>query len=193
MYGSEHFYKGSGVVAANHVSYLDPLIVGAAAPSRIFFLAKRALFKNWLASFILKQWGVEPIDKGQHSAHHAIFAKMMSLIDQGKKIAIFPEGTRSVNGLLQKGATGIGMIIAKTECLVIPTYVAGSFAIWSAKKKFPSLKGRTACVFGSPINCSTLNPLLSKKENYENIVSTIMDRIASLKDWYDNDRSGTPP
>lgn len=189
-YGRKHFPKGGGLVASNHCSFWDPPIIGVSAPDAIHFLARETLFRSKIFGWILKQLKTHPVHRGKGNAY--IFRKAIELIEGGEKVVIFPEGRRSPDGTLHKGQSGIGILVQRTRCKVVPVYVHGTYAIWNSKRKFPKLSGKTACVFGKPLDFSH-QLAADKREEQQEITDIIMAKIAELRDWYLAGAKGTPP
>jgi 1-acyl-sn-glycerol-3-phosphate acyltransferase len=192
VFGVEHLQKGGGIIAANHSSYLDPPILGISCPDEVHFLARESLFRFPPFGWLIRQLHTHPVAKGKENV--TTFKKACEMIESDKKIAIFPEGTRSHNGEIKKGQAGVGMLVLRTKCKVIPTYIHGTYSIWNSNQKFPKLKGKTACVFGTPLDFTDLlSKDISKKEIQQMIVDAIMNSILSLQKWYFHGAKGTPP
>jgi 1-acyl-sn-glycerol-3-phosphate acyltransferase len=148
-YGKEHIPKGGAMVVANHCSFLDPPIIGVSLPGKIYFLARETLFKFPPFAWLLRQLCTHPVSAGKGNI--GTFKTALELVEGGKKVVIFPEGKRSRDGTLHKGQLGVGMLVQRARCRVIPVYVHGTYEAWSADRKFPKFFGRTACVIGAPI------------------------------------------
>lgn len=155
----------------------------------IFLLAIRSLPPPLFAWYIGKL-NTHPIARGRENV--AAIKGACDLLDNEKKIVIFPEGFRSPDGEFQKAQTGVGMLVLRTNAPVTPIYIHGTFDVWGRDRKKPRLKGKTACVFGSPLDFSHLKSM-EKKEAHAHIANTIMEAIANLKDWYLKGAKGNPP
>lgn len=106
---------------------------------------------------------------------------------------IFPEGKRSLDGNIGAGHLGTGVLVMRSKSVVVPTYVYGTYNLWSVERKLPRLKGKTACVFGKPIDFSELLNNEDRKEAQREIVATIMEAIKRLEEWYLAGAKGIPP
>lgn len=190
-YGKGNLPKKSGaLIASNHASFLDPPLIGYCVfPIRLCYLARDTLFKPILG-WILRNIHCYPVKRGKGNI--ALFKLIPKLTAQGKIIAIFPEGTRSLDGEIQQGQAGVGLLVQKTTVPVIPCYVHGTFKIWNIEQRFPKLFGKTAVVFGKPVDFSYLEAR-DKKEAQKEIVSVIMDKIKNLKVWYEAGAKGEVP
>ncbi len=184
------FDKRGGILAANHSSYLDPPIIGVSCPQEVHFLARDTLFKSPLFGWLIRALNTHPVKRGQGNI--AAMKKALEFIEEGKKVVIFPEGTRSPTGDLQKGQAGIGLLVQRSHCKVFPIYIHGTFDIWSIHRSKPLLKGQTACVFGKPL-AFHISEETDKKEAHQQIINQIMGAIAKLQEWYLAGAKGTPP
>ena len=149
VYGKENFIKGAAVVTSNHVSFFDPSVLVSAIEEEVHFLAKDTLFKVPVFNKIIKSLNAHPISFS--SSNIQTFKIVNELLRKGKKIVIFPEGTRSEDGKLDKLLPGIAFIINLTKCNIIPTYIHGAYKVWGKNRKFPKLFGKIICIFGKPI------------------------------------------
>jgi len=190
VYGLEHFYPRGALIAANHTSFLDPPLLAISWPERIHFLARESLFRPFLFGRFIRALNTHPV-RG-NAADISVFRTVCSLLAEGEKVVLFPEGRRSEDGILSAIKPGIGMFISRTETAIIPTYIHGAFEIWPRNKKFPKLWGRTLCVFGSPITWSEFADL-DKREAQEAIAQRLSEAIARLKKWVEDGAKGVPP
>ncbi len=190
VYGLEHYISGSGIIAPNHISFLDPPIIAVSWPEEIAFLARKSLFQKPILGSLISNLNAYPVS-GSHNDRSSIKI-ITSLIQNGKKVVIFPEGYRSADGHLTEMKSGIAMIALRTQCPIIPAYIEGSYDIWSRHQRFPKLWGKTVCVFGSSIDTQRYNHL-AKKEAQEVIADQVRDSIEALKTWYHAGAEGIPP
>ena len=154
------------------------------------FLARETLFKNFFFGRLLRALNTHPVrgDGGDVS----VMKMVCSLLEEGKKVILFPEGTRSFTGEVGEIKPGVAMLASRTKTAIIPTYLQGSFQIWNRKQKFPKLWGKTICVFGSPIQWENYAHL-DKKEAQASITKQLKASILALKKWLDDGAHGSPP
>ncbi len=137
------------ILAANHASFLDPPLIAASWPEPIHFLARQSLFHKPLLRAIITRLNAHPLG-GKNDVSSLKLA--CQLLQEGKTVLVFPEGTRTLDGQVGAFKNGITLLAKKSGCPVIPAYIHGSFDLWPRKQSHPSLWGhRTACVFGSPL------------------------------------------
>lgn len=159
---------GAVIIASNHVSNLDPLLLGAAVPRRLHFMAKEELFKNPILGWVCRTLGAFPVRRGA-SDRNAI-KKAFDILRDGKMLAIFPEGTRSKDGVLRQLAPGTMLIAAKSDATLVPVAIKGH-ASWC--NPFPKITIR----FGQPI---TIKPEHQTKEGMAKLTQRLSDDLARL-------------
>ncbi len=169
--------SGAFILASNHVSYMDPGIVGAIAKRRLYFITSDHLYRNKLAAFWHNSTGCIRIRRGE--SDHAAIRKILGSVKAGKPIAIFPEGTRSPDGKLKDAFSGIGFLALKTQVPVVPCFIKGSDSALPRGARFFKF-GRVSVTVGSPILPETFSGNAVKKEAYRSFSKKVMDSIAEL-------------
>lgn len=159
LYGKKNIPPGAAIVAPNHVSHIDPAIIGAFWPSRVHFFARDTLFKGFMG-WLLPKLFVYPIQRGE--ADIKTMRKILNFLSDGKKVVLFPEGTRSRDGQMQKPQAGIAMLSQRAGVPIIPVYISGSFDIMPSGTK-PKLTGRLTTTVGKPIDPATFAHLPRKE------------------------------
>ncbi|MED4969944.1 1-acyl-sn-glycerol-3-phosphate acyltransferase [Geobacillus sp. NFOSA3] len=168
--GAEKFPKEGGVLlCANHISNLDPPILGITAPRPIHFMAKEELFRVPLLKNLITTLHAFPVKRGM--SDRQALRTGLEVLKQGHVLGIFPEGTRSKDGKLKKGLPGVGFFALRTSAAVVPCAIIGSY------RPFVPLK----VVYGSPID---MTPLREKKASPEEATAYIMQHIQALLDQY---------
>jgi len=172
---------GGLVIASNHVSALDPPLVGCAFRIPIYFFARRTLFDHPVARYILTRVNALPVNQGRPEI--SVLKRIISLLKEGEKVLIFPEGERSWDGVLKEvGQPGIGMIVAKAEVPVLPVRLFGAeHALPRGAKRVK--RHPVTLVVGEPIDFGELlkDPSMGAKERYQEISDRIMRAIAALE------------
>lgn len=189
IYGLEHYYPRGAILAANHTSFLDPPIVSAAWPEEVHFLARKTLFRSALFGGFISRLNAHPISGAAGDVH--VLKMITQLLENGQKVVLFPEGTRSPDGELQPVKPGIGLLVVRSKSAVIPVYIHGAYEIWGRGKK-PSLFGKVQCVFGSPITYDSVSSL-DKKEAQARIAEKLESAWKELKSWLEHGAKGIPP
>jgi len=190
IYGKNHFRSGSAIIAANHASNLDPPVVSISCPEEVHFLAKESLFRKPILGFLIRHLNSHPISRD--AADVQTFRMIINLLQQGKKVILFPEGKRTPDGQLQPIERGLSFLAIKAQCNIQPVYLQGTFSAWPKDHKFPRLFGKITCVFGSPILWDEFEGL-EKRQAEKRITDRTARALASLKEWLESGAQGFPP
>lgn len=139
---------GPVIVCSNHISFLDPPLVGAAIPRECRFMARHDLWKGSFMRWLLPRIGAYAVRRGEPD--RAALRQTLEYLKQGYCVVIFPEGTRSRDGRLQPAEPGIALIVQRSGAPVVPAAVIG------ADKMLPPgsrrlHRARLKVVFGDPL------------------------------------------
>lgn len=190
VYGRVNFHSGQAIVVANHASFYDPPIVALSSPEEISFLARKSLFNISGFSWLIQKLNTYPVS--QNASNLSVFKHILQILKEGKKVLLFPEGTRSPNEEIQPLRDGIGLLVMKSEAFILPTYIYGTYNVWNRSQRFPRIFGKVACVFGSPIYYHEFSNL-NKKSMTDAVRKRVEDSLKKLQEWYKNGALGTPP
>lgn len=170
-------FPGPALIAANHVSFLDPPFIGQAFPEAIHYFARKTLFDHPLVGAILRSWQSIPIDRDRPDA--SSLKTTIRLLKAGKKVLMFPEGTRSPDGRLQGAEAGVGLFIAKSAAPVLPVRVFGTYEAYprGASILRPS---RITLVIGDLWRPDVNSYAKEGKELYQALADDVMHRIGEL-------------
>lgn len=172
--GLENIPKSGGaIIASNHESYFDFICFSAVCPRRIYYLAGEVFFKKWWWRPIVSLTGQIRVDRDSKDKSVA-FGKALEILGQGKLLGIFPEGTRSSDGKLQKAFTGVAKLALISKVPVVPVGMIGTFEIMSRHDKLPKFK-KCQIKIGGQLNYSQYqkNDLESPKIFTNNIMTEI--------------------
>lgn len=170
--GTENIPKeGRVVLAANHISMLDPPTIGAACPRPVNFMAKEELFSNPVFGFIIRHLGVFPVKRG--GADREAIKTGLGVLKRGGILAIFPEGTRSKTGALGRAGGGAFMMAVKTKSVIIPT------AIWGSDLKRHSGWPKVRILFGKPLEYDAKGGI--GRDNLEKLGAVWRERVIELQ------------
>jgi 1-acyl-sn-glycerol-3-phosphate acyltransferase len=180
VYGQDNIPEsGPFMLASNHASHLDPPFVGAHVPRQVSFFARKTLWKPGLASWWLDTVGTIPVDRDGGSDVNSI-KRVLQAIKDGKVIILFPEGTRSPDGNLQRAKPGVGMLACRTRVPVVPARIFGSFHAFGRDGKL-RLCTPISVVYGKPLTPAEYDRPGDGKERYQRASERIMSRIAALQ------------
>jgi 1-acyl-sn-glycerol-3-phosphate acyltransferase len=178
--GLENIPKdGPFVIVSNHASFLDPYLIGYTSREReVGFMAKEELFKVPLFGSIIRYCGAFPVRRGGLDAEG--IQRFYDFLHSGKPLVLFAEGTRTLEGRLQKAKTGVGLLLYNAKVPVIPAFIAGTFRAWPKGKLLPR-PCRTSVSYGSPIPLEDLYGEKPEKTLYRKIADRVMNHIARLE------------
>jgi 1-acyl-sn-glycerol-3-phosphate acyltransferase len=178
IYGRDNLIEdGPAIYASNHASYLDPPLVGVACRKEVFYLARKTLFEKPVLGPLLPRINCIPVDRDRGDV--AAVRTLLRLLKEGKRVVVFPEGTRSKDGNLQPARAGLGLIIAKSLAPVVPVRVFGSYAALP----------RSGGIHFVPITLVVGKPIFFTKEDlgtderlaYQALSDRVMATIAALE------------
>jgi 1-acyl-sn-glycerol-3-phosphate acyltransferase len=170
--------EGGMIVASNHVSYLDPPLVGVAMANRpLYFMARATLFRNPVFGALIRVLNALPIERGKGPDQD--WGLFLRLLDAGGALLVFPEGTRSEDGELQRGKSGFGRLVYMSKKPVYPVYVHGAYEAYpkhGKKKRVP-----ITVVLGPKVEMEDLLAKGDEKRVLREISERTMQAIAKLK------------
>ncbi|MDP1581038.1 MAG: lysophospholipid acyltransferase family protein [Candidatus Didemnitutus sp.] len=169
---------GSFLIAANHASHLDPPFVGSQVPRQMRFFARKTLWSNRVMSWWLDHAECIPVDRD--TGDIGAIRRVLQALKENRAVVLFPEGTRSPDGRLQKPKAGVGMMACKTGAPVVPCRIYGSFEAFGRSGKIPRFGTPVHLVFGKPIPASEYDAPETGKERYQIASQRIFERIAAL-------------
>ncbi|WP_231917676.1 lysophospholipid acyltransferase family protein [Microbacterium pygmaeum] len=154
---------GPVIFASNHLSFIDSIAIPVAAPRPVHFLAKSSYFdgegfSGWMSREFFTAIGAIPVQRGAGQAALDALDQQRRLLDEGSAVALYPEGTRSLDGRLYKGRTGAAFLALQTGAPVVPVGLLGTAEVMPVGARMPSMKHRVTVKFGEPLDVSAHGP-----------------------------------
>jgi 1-acyl-sn-glycerol-3-phosphate acyltransferase len=155
--GREHIPPtGPVIVASNHLSFIDSIVIPLAVPRRVVFLAKAEYFEGRsLLSLprraFFRTFGAVPVQREQQRDAQASLALALDVLARGDAFGIYPEGTRSRDGRLYRGRTGVGWLAIASGAPVVPVGLIGTDRVQPVGARFPRVH-RVRVRFGPPVD-----------------------------------------
>jgi 1-acyl-sn-glycerol-3-phosphate acyltransferase len=161
--------KGGFILASNHTSNLDPVVLGICSVRRLNFMAKIELFKG-LLGFFLTNLGAFPIKRG--AGDFGALREAMRRLKEGRVILIFVEGTRRIGNEPTKAQAGVGFLAMKSGVPIVPVYLQGTNKVMAPGTKFFK-RGPVSATFGEPF-------FVNDAPTHEEASQRILDKIYAL-------------
>lgn len=145
---------GPVIFASNHLSFIDSIAIPVAAPRPVHFMAKSAYFEKWASRQFFTAIGAIPVERGAGQKALDALDQQRALLEDGRAVALYPEGTRSLDGRLYKGRTGVAFLALQTGAPVVPVGLIGTDKVMPVGAKIPTTKERITVRFGTPLDLS---------------------------------------
>jgi 1-acyl-sn-glycerol-3-phosphate acyltransferase len=166
--------EGPVILAANHLSFMDSLFLPLVLPRRVVFLGKSDYFDNPWTRWFFTAVNVIPVRREGGEASEAALRAGVEQLRQGLAVAIYPEGTRSPDGRLYRGKTGVARMALRARCPVVPVGIIGTYDVQPYHRKIPRVRGcRVGLRFGRPLDFSRYEG----KEDDRFVLRSITDEI----------------
>ena len=150
--------SGRVILASNHLSFIDSIVIPLVATRRVQFLAKSTYFtgtgfRGWVSRTFFTAIGAIGVERGAGQAAQAALDEGRAVLDAEGAFAIYPEGTRSLDGRLYKGRTGVAWLALTTGAVVVPVGLIGTQEIQPVGTTLPRIR-KVTVAFGTPLDLS---------------------------------------
>jgi 1-acyl-sn-glycerol-3-phosphate acyltransferase len=175
---------GPFIIASNHLSFIDSMAIPLMAPRRVGYLAKAEYFtgtgiRGWLTRTLFTALGAMPVHRQTNRAAQEALDTAMTVLRAGGGFGIYPEGTRSRDGKLARGKTGVAWLALTAGCPVVPVAVAGTDKIQPIGASWP-WPHRFSVTFGEPLTFPEYAGKANNGKARREVTDRIMEAIAEL-------------
>ncbi len=175
---------GAVILASNHLSFVDSVFLPIVVDRRVVFLAKSEYFtgrglKGWAVKVFFEATGQLPIDRSGGKASEASLNTGLRVLGEEKVLGIYPEGTRSPDGILYRGRTGIARMVLESGATVVPVAMIDTEKAMPIGSKLPKMR-RVGVVFGKPLDFSRFAGLESDRYVLRSVTDEIMYELQRL-------------
>lgn len=168
--GRSHFPKqGGALICANHQSFLDPILVGAASDRRLNYIARKTLFRFQTFSRLISFWDAIPID--QQGSGLGGIKESLRRLRRGEMVLIFPEGSRTEDGEVATFKPGFCSLARRGRVPLLPVAFDGAFDAWPRWRPVPLPAPIHVCI-GEPMPCDLIQSLTD-----EELIAELRQRI----------------
>ena len=176
--------SGAVIFASNHLSFIDSVFLPLAVPRPISFLAKSEYFTGkgvagWLVKHFFLGINQLPIDRSGGKASEASLNSGLEHLAKGGQLGIYPEGTRSPDGRLYRGRTGVARMILEAGVTVVPVAMIDTEKVMPVGSKFPKVR-RIGVVFGEPLDFSRFEGMEGDRFVLRSITDEIMYELSRI-------------
>jgi 1-acyl-sn-glycerol-3-phosphate acyltransferase len=176
--------SGPFIIASNHLSFIDSMAIPLMAPRRVGYLAKAEYFTGsgiggWLTRTLFTALGALPVHRDTHRAAQEALDTAMTVLKAGGGFGIYPEGTRSRDGRLARGKTGVAWLALTADCPVVPVAVAGTDRVQPIGASWPR-PHRFSVTFGEPLTFPEYKGKAGNGKARREVTDAIMAAIAEL-------------
>lgn len=176
--------KGPAIMVSNHLSFSDSFFLPLVTQRRITFLAKQEYFtgkgiKGLISKAFFTGVGQVPIDRTSGRAAEAAITTGVRILDEGHLLGIYPEGTRTADGRLYRGKTGVARMALESGAPVIPVAMIGTYEIQPPGRIWPNIR-RVGVCFGDPLDFSRYDGMESDRFVLRSVTDEIMYALMEL-------------
>jgi len=176
---------GAAILASNHLSFSDSFFMPVMVPRKVTFLAKAEYFttpglRGWLSRVFFSGVGQVPIDRDDPDAARAALTTGVRVLREGKLLGIYPEGTRSPDGRLYRGKTGVARMALEAGVPVIPCVMVNTDKIQPTGRRLPRLRPRPGIRFGKPLDFSRYEGMAGDRFVERSMTDEIMYELMLL-------------
>lgn len=178
--GTENVPKtGAAIISANHLSFFDTPLLMLSAPRRVLFLGKAEYMDSWKTRYAFPAFGMVPIRRDKAKASMAALETAADLLSGGELVGIYPEGTRTRDGYLHSGHTGVAHLALGTGAPIVPVGIIGTDVAQPIGQRLPRRAGEIVIRFGEPIDPARYMSG-GKRRRRQHITSDVMASIAAM-------------
>src|SRR3712207_5581161 len=172
------------VLASNHLSFIDSIVIPLAAPRRVAYLAKAEYFtgrgfNGWVTRTLFTALGAYPIERETQRAAQSALDTALGLLKDGLAFGVYPEGTRSKDGRLARGKTGVAWLALTADCPVVPVAVHGTDRVQPVDSRWPR-PHKVSVTFGEPLTFPEQRGMARNGRARRVVTDRIMEAIAEL-------------
>ncbi len=169
---------GGAIVASNHISFFDSVALLQSIPRRAFFIGKAEYMHSWTTRRLFPAMGLIPIEREQARKALAALEVAASVLTRGDVLTIYPEGTRSRDGLLHKGHTGVAQLALMSGAPIVPVGLVGTDQIQPIGSRVPRPFRRAVVRFGEPLDPNAYGG--SSRRRRQMLTDDLMEAIRRL-------------
>jgi 1-acyl-sn-glycerol-3-phosphate acyltransferase len=175
---------GPVILASNHLSFIDSIAIPLMAPRKVAYLAKAEYWRGsgitgWVSRTLFTALGALPVEREASRAAQAALDTAMGVLRAGGAFGIYPEGTRSRDGRLARGKTGVAWLALTADCPVVPVAVHGTDKVQPIGARWPR-PHKVSVTFGEPLVFPEHRGLAGKGKARREVTDRVMEAIVAM-------------
>ena len=170
-------HSGPCIIAANHTSYVDPIVLWMACPRHVRFIVDREQYQRPLVHWVAVRTGAIPVENDPRDL--GSLRRALQVLKQGSVLGIFPEGGRSDDGRLKPGKPGAALLALRAGVPLVPAGIIGAFAAYSRHRRFPRPEP-ILVRFGEPVDLPAAWRGHAAKDHLTEATALLLQRIQAL-------------
>ena len=176
--------RGPVILASNHLSFIDSFAIPTVAPRKVAYLAKAEYFTTpgfggWFTRTLFTALNALPVERQTHRAAQAALDTALGVLQRGGAFGIYPEGTRSRDGRLARGKTGVAWLALTADCPVVPVAVLGTDRVQPVGARWPRPR-KISITFGRPLTVPEHSGQAGNGRARRAVTDQVMEAIAAL-------------
>jgi 1-acyl-sn-glycerol-3-phosphate acyltransferase len=183
--------SGPVILAANHMSFVDSPLLMFCLPRRVWFLGKAEYMDSWRTRHLFPAVGMIPIERGGRRGALSALRAALGVLEHGQVIGIYPEGTRSRDGKLHRGHTGLGWLALRSGAPIVPVGIRGTAEVQPPDTALPKLAGDCHIAIGREIPMSRYTA--RDRRTQRSVTDDVMFEISQLSGQQYVDQYAEPP
>jgi 1-acyl-sn-glycerol-3-phosphate acyltransferase len=192
IHGLEHLPPtGPAIIAANHRSFLDGPLLMFLLPRRVWFLGKADYLDSWTTRRLFPAVGMIPLERTGQGHGLSAMRSSLDVLQRGEVLGVFPEGTRSRDGLLHRGHTGLAWLALRSGAPIVPIGITGTAEVQPPGARLPRLRGTCSINVGPPIPTDRYDG--RDRRAHRALTDEVMFEISQLSGQRYVDTYATPP
>jgi 1-acyl-sn-glycerol-3-phosphate acyltransferase len=171
---------GPALLAPNHLSFLDSPFTMSLMPRRTLAVGKAEYMDDWKTKYFFPATGMIPLDRSGGDASQVALDAAAAALDRGDLFLIYPEGTRTRDGYLHKGRTGVARLALRTGAPIVPIGLVGTDRIQPPDRTMPRFREKCGIHIGEPIDVTRYRSRIDDRLVLRQITDEVMFEIAEL-------------
>jgi 1-acyl-sn-glycerol-3-phosphate acyltransferase len=176
--GDRRLPEGPAIVTANHRSFMDSIFLAHVIDRPVSFLAKAEYFDRRPTAWIFRSTGQIPLRRGSPSGARRALDAALSVLARGDVVGVYPEGTRSRDGMLHRGTLGPARLAATSGAPIVPVGLVGTDLVQAPDQRLPRVKKEVQVRFGTPLRLDRQDA--TDRAQLRDVTDALMNGIATL-------------